>query len=61
MKTKFNLFVSIFQIVVGLMAIVAFIIIASNGESVGRWIVTLLLAIAFVAIGIIGVIDYRKK
>ena len=42
-----NLFAAIFQIVVGIAAIVAYVIIAASGEALGKWTVTLLLAIAF--------------
>jgi uncharacterized membrane protein HdeD (DUF308 family) len=58
---KWNLFASIFQIVVGVAAIIAYIVIATSGESLGRWTITLILAIAFVAIGIVGMIDYVRS
>ena len=61
MKSKWQLFASIFQLAVGVMAIVSFIIIAFCGEEIKRWIVTLILAIAFVVLGIIGIIDYKTK
>ena len=56
-----NLFAAIFQIVVGIAAIVAYVIIAASGEALGKWTVTLLLAIAFVVIGVIGTVDYAKS
>ena len=56
-----NLFAAIFQIVVGIAAIVAYVIIAASGEVLGKWTVTLLLAIAFVVIGVIGIIDWNKS
>ena len=59
--SKWSLFSSIFQIVVGIAAIVAYVIIAASGEALGKWTVTLLLAIAFVAIGVIGIIDWNKS
>ena len=58
MKTKFNLFTSIFQLIVGLLAIVSFIILWANGEVVTKWIITLVLAVVFVILGVVGVIDY---
>ena len=61
MKCKWNLISSIVQLVVGLLAIIAFIILAMNGEIMTKWIITLLLAIAFVILGIIGIIDYRTQ
>mgnify|MGYP006897802112 CR=1 FL=1 len=56
-----NLFAAIFQIVVGIAAIVAYVIIAASGEALGKWTVTLLLAIAFVVIGVIGLVDWNKS
>jgi len=61
MKNKWKLISSIIQLVVGLLAIIAFIILAINGEIMTRWIITLLLAIAFVILGVIGIIDYKKQ
>lgn len=61
MKSKWNLISSIIQLVVGILAIIAFIIIAVRGENMTRWIVTLILAIAFVVLGVIGIIDYKTQ
>lgn len=61
MKSKWKLFASIFQLVIGILAIASFVIIASSGENVTRWIVTLILSIAFVVLGIVGIIDYKRK
>ena len=58
---KRHLFLSIFQIVVGIAAIIAYIVIAVSGEPLGRWTVTLLIAIAFVVIGVIGIADWKKS
>lgn len=60
MKSRWNLFASIFQLVIGFLAIVAFVVLAVNGESMGRWIVTLMLAIAFVVLGVIGILHYKN-
>ena len=61
MKSKWNLISSIIQLVFGILAIIAFIILAINGEIMIKWIITLLLAVAFVIIGIIGIIDYKSQ
>ena len=58
---KWNLFAAIFQIVVGIAAIVAYIAVAASGEPLGKWTITLILAIAFVAMGVVNVIDYVKS
>ena len=61
MKSKWDLISSIVQLVIGLLAIIAFIILAINGEIETKWIITLLLSIAFVVLGVIGIIDYKTK
>ena len=58
---KWRLLSSVFQIVVGIAAIIAYVVIAVSGEVLGKWTVTLLLAIAFVVIGVIGIIDWNKS
>ena len=59
--SKWHLFSSIFKITVGIAAIIAYIVIAASGEPLGKWTVTLLLAIAFVVIGVIGIADWKKS
>ena len=62
MKNKLKLLSSIVQIVIGLLAIISFVIVALSGEeNMLKWIVTLILAGAFVIIGIIGIMDYKNK
>ena len=60
MKNKWQLISSFIQLVIGMLSIIAFIILAINGEVVTKWIISLLIAIAFVTIGVIGIIDYYK-
>ena len=57
MKSKWYLISSIIQLVFGLCAIASFVILAISGEDIKRWIVTLILAIAFV---VLGIIEYKK-
>lgn len=61
MKSRYNLFASIFQLVIGLLAIAAFVIAVASGESFLKWSITLVLAIAYVVLGVIGIIDYKSK
>ena len=61
MKNKFNLIASIFQLVIGVTAVLSFVILGSGGENMSKWIVTLILSIAFVVLGIIGIIDYKSN
>ena len=59
-KSKWNLIASTIQLVFGVLAVLSFAVIAASGENMIRWIPTLLLAIAFIVIGIIGIVDYRS-
>lgn len=61
MKSKWQLFASIFQLIVGILAILSFVILGIGGENMTKWIVTLLLSVAFVVLGIIGIADYKSK
>lgn len=61
MKSKLSLISSIVELVFGILAIVGFIILLINGENISKWMITLLLAVAFVIIGIIGIIDYKSN
>lgn len=58
---KWQLFTSLFQLAVGLAAIAAYILVASSGEPLGRWTVTLILAVLFVVMGIVGLVEAGKK
>ncbi len=61
MKSKWNLAASVFEVIVGILAVIAFFVVSASGEDMGKWIVTLLLAIAFIVIGVFGIIDYKSK
>lgn len=61
MKSKLNLISSIVQLVCGTLSISAFVVLLISGENITKWIVTLILVIAFVITGIIGIIDYKKS
>ncbi|MBO7292413.1 MAG: hypothetical protein J6V07_00585 [Clostridia bacterium] len=58
---KWQLFTSLFQFAVGLAAIAACIAISASGEPLGRWTVTLILAVLFVVMGIVGLIEAKRK
>ena len=63
MKKGCHLFASIFQAVVGLAAIVSYILLAAGNKPVGKWTVTLILAIVFLIMGTTGIVSHirRKK
>ncbi len=58
---KLNIFVSVFQLAVGIAGIISFVIIAFSGEELTKWIGTLVLSIAFVVLGIMGIKEYRNQ
>ena len=60
LKTKFFLISSILQEVVGILAIVAFVVLALGGEMMTRWIVTPVLAIAYAVMGIGGIVVWLR-
>ncbi|MBQ7038638.1 MAG: hypothetical protein IJN61_05995 [Clostridia bacterium] len=60
MKSKWVLFSSIFQLVIGITAIVAYIVVVASGELISKWTITLLLAIAFVIMGVVGIIEWNR-
>ena len=61
MKSKWYLFASIFQVVIGISAVVSFFVIMSNGENMKKWIFALLLSIFFIINGILGIVGYVKS
>jgi uncharacterized membrane protein HdeD (DUF308 family) len=61
MGKKVQLITSLIQIVIGIAAVIAFFILLFSNESITRYIVIFILAIAFIIIGVINLIDYFKK
>ena len=61
MKKKWSLFTSILQLIVGVAAIMIFVILAFAGIILVKWIITCLLGIVFLVFGIMGVIEYKKN
>ena len=61
MKSKWSLLSSIFQLVIGLIAVAMFFVLGLSGENMLKWIVTLILSVAYVVLGIIGIVDYKSK
>ena len=60
MKNKFSLAISIFQIIVGVLAVCAFFILGFAKENMVKSIGTLALAVAFIVLGVNGVLNYRS-
>lgn len=61
MNSKPNFIVSLVQFVVGILAIAAFAVVGFGGEKITKWIITLLLAVGYVVLGVIGIINYKPK
>ena len=58
---KWPLIAAIMQLCIGIAAVAAYIIVAVGGEPLGKWTVTLILAIAFIVLGAIGITDWVKE
>ncbi len=58
---KWYLFVSLLQIIVGLITIAMYIFLALKGEPLGKWIITLFLAIGYVVLGIVGILQLKNS
>lgn len=61
MKSKWQLFSSLFRLIIGIAAVISIAILGFSGENITKWIVTLILAIAFIVLGIIGIIEYKSN
>ena len=61
MKNKWKAFSSLFQLIVGILAVVVFVILGFGDENMTKWIVTLILAVAYIVFGIVGIVDYYKS
>lgn len=60
-KSKCFLISSIVQLFFGVLAVISFIILFINGEDMSKWIITLLLALVFMILGIIGIVLQNKS
>jgi len=58
---KRHLIAAIMQLCIGIAAIAAYIVIAVGGEPFGKWTVTLILALTFIALGAMGIKDWVKE
>jgi hypothetical protein len=59
MGRKFTVFANIFQIITGLAAVASFVILSLGNEDMKKWIPTLILAVGFFVIGVLGLINGR--
>ena len=61
MKSKRSLFVSLFQLIVGIIAIVVYVFLGLSGENIVKWSITVILAIAYVILGVMGILEYKNN
>ena len=61
MKRKKDLIVALLQLIIGVLGVCAFFVAYFSDEPIGKWIVTLILSIAFVVFGVMGILDYKSK
>lgn len=61
MKRTLLLIASILQLTVGLLAVCAFVFLTVNGQVTPKWIVTLILALAFTVLGTVGILDHHHS
>ena len=61
MGNRWRLIASIFQLAVGLVGIITATVVGFRDENTAKWVVTLILSIAFIALGIVGIFDYKSK
>jgi uncharacterized membrane protein HdeD (DUF308 family) len=61
MKGKKDLIVALLQLIIGVLGVCAFFVVYFSDEPIGKWIVTLILSIAFAVFGVMGILDYKSK
>lgn len=60
MKNKFWLFSSIFELIIGLLAVASCIVLMSSGENTLKYLVSLVLCVVFTISSVVGIIVYKK-
>lgn len=61
MKGKRRLILSVILLCIGMLAVDLFLAFAAWGASMVGWIVALLVAIALILFGVIGIIGYHRQ
>ena len=60
MKNKFWLFSSIFELIIGLLAVASCIVLMTSGENILKYLVSLVLCVVFTISSVVGIIVYKK-
>lgn len=61
MRNKWHLIGAIFDIIVGVAGLLAFIIILASGDSIRRWIPALILSVLFLGLGLYEIKNRNQK
>ena len=61
MRHKWPLIASLIQLIIGLVSVLTILFLDLFDENITRWIITLFLALLFVILGIVGIIDNKKS
>ena len=61
MRNKWLLLIGIFEIIIGFLGILSFVILSVNGENVKKWIIDILTCIYLFTDGIINIKNFIKK
>lgn len=58
---KWHLVAAVMQLCIGIAAVVAYIVLAVGGEPLGKWTVTLIMALAYIVLGAMGIVSWIKE
>lgn len=61
MRGTFHLIASVFEALMGLLAILSYVILRISGENMRKWHITVLFATALVIIGVRGILSHCKR
>ncbi len=61
MKNKWKLVSSVIQILIGIIAVISYIIVWRSGENYKDYMGAVLLAVGFIIIGLIGLFDNKSS
>lgn len=60
-RPVFYLIVSIFEVIIGLLAIISFLMLTLSGENIARWVLAFITAILLTISGIVGIIEFVEE
>ena len=60
MNSKWNLFFAIFELIIGLLGALSFVVVLISSADYLKWIPAFLLSIALIIMGVIAIKNYKK-